>query len=249
MSVVKFFCPSGHPLNAPVNLVGKSGKCPKCNAQFVVPQPNGDARKPAYSPPQNLRIPDALGSSADINITLGSGIREGSGTGSRPQQDIFVFLCPNGHRLNGPSTLKGKLGQCPHCGAKFRVPDDNDIESENADLVDSHSAGNETVESIPPDALELVEPEPPFEEGVHPLAHVMNRLWYHKGDEGEVEILLTEGEMLAPEHYAHTLSTREYAVFATREGSGYQFSVIPWAHVRRINVRHVDHLPLGAFTE
>lgn len=40
--------------------------------------------------------------------------------------DVIVFLCPNGHRLNGPSSLEGKPGQCPHCGVKFRVPSRDD---------------------------------------------------------------------------------------------------------------------------
>jgi len=34
----------------------------------------------------------------------------------------IAFLCPNGHKLNGPEKLAGRLGQCPHCGAKFQIP-------------------------------------------------------------------------------------------------------------------------------
>ena len=34
------------------------------------------------------------------------------------------FLCPNGHKLNGPSSLRGKPGQCPHCGSRFTIPAD-----------------------------------------------------------------------------------------------------------------------------
>jgi hypothetical protein len=46
--------------------------------------------------------------------------------------DLIVFLCPNGHRLNGPSSLEGKPGQCPHCGVKFRVPTrDDPVEEED----------------------------------------------------------------------------------------------------------------------
>jgi len=32
------------------------------------------------------------------------------------------FNCPNGHKLNVKSFLAGKKGVCPHCGAKFRIP-------------------------------------------------------------------------------------------------------------------------------
>lgn len=247
MSVVKFLCPNGHQLSAPLNLVGKGGKCPKCNSQFVVPAPDpGEAGRSAA---------ENGGSGPDLHVNLASGIREGSGTGSRPNQDIFVFLCPNGHRLNGPSSLRGKLGQCPHCGAKFRIPDDDPQDDElepeggpGAELVDAPPYDADAVEELPDDYIPD-EPEPPFEEGVHPLAHIMNRLWYHKGATGEVEILLNEGEIMSPEHYSPVLSSSDYGVFATREGAGYSFSVIPWSNVRRLNVHKVEHLPLGAFTE
>ena len=61
------------------------------------------------------------------------------------------FLCPNGHRLSGPSRLQGRAGQCPHCGEKFEIPviDDDanesplaqddpieDFSDNNVDLVD-----------------------------------------------------------------------------------------------------------------
>jgi hypothetical protein len=52
-----------------------------------------------------------------------------------------------------------------------------------------------------------------------------------------------------PEHFSSALSARDYGVFATREGHGYSFSVIPWANVRRVNVHKVDQLPPGAFPE
>jgi hypothetical protein len=34
----------------------------------------------------------------------------------------IAFLCPNGHKLNGPEKLAGRLGQCPHCNTKFQIP-------------------------------------------------------------------------------------------------------------------------------
>lgn len=47
--------------------------------------------------------------------------------------DVIVFLCPNGHRLNGPASLEGKPGQCPHCGVKFRVPHRDDPPDDEED--------------------------------------------------------------------------------------------------------------------
>jgi len=36
--------------------------------------------------------------------------------------DNMEFICPNGHRLFGPTKLQGRRGQCPHCKAYFRIP-------------------------------------------------------------------------------------------------------------------------------
>ena len=43
------------------------------------------------------------------------------------KEETIVFLCPNGHRLNGPAHLQGKPGQCPHCGEKFHIPDFEEV--------------------------------------------------------------------------------------------------------------------------
>src|SRR3954453_18181643 len=110
--MMKFLCPNGHSLTPPENLAGKTGKCPKCNASFVVPEP------------------EDVGQSTNLVAASGSTVTPamGSGTDLKGEGEIFVFLCPNGHKLNGPPSLKGKPGQCPHCGAKFRIPDDDEME-------------------------------------------------------------------------------------------------------------------------
>jgi len=34
--MIKFLCPTGHPLNAPEKLAGKPGKCPRCGTAFLL---------------------------------------------------------------------------------------------------------------------------------------------------------------------------------------------------------------------
>lgn len=41
------------------------------------------------------------------------------------------FFCPNGHKLNVKSYQAGKRGICPHCGAKFTIPDESTLPSSN----------------------------------------------------------------------------------------------------------------------
>ena len=37
------------------------------------------------------------------------------------------FYCPNGHKLNVKSFLAGKRGICPHCDARFDIPNESQI--------------------------------------------------------------------------------------------------------------------------
>ena len=58
---------------------------------------------------------------------------DGEGKPVSSDPNIIVFLCPNGHKLNGPATLKGKPGKCPHCDTRFLIPDDDDLKQHHAD--------------------------------------------------------------------------------------------------------------------
>ena len=44
--------------------------------------------------------------------------------------DMILFLCPSGHKLHGLKRLAGKVGQCPHCNAKFEIPFPYDTDDE-----------------------------------------------------------------------------------------------------------------------
>ena len=167
---IKFACPNGHPLSCPREMIGKPGKCPKCNSRFVVPDiPDDDEEVPEEAaeqesgggfridttPPANRGKPGApaptpaRGPAAPATLPFapapagkapvagsskggaeGSGKLTVAGTGIPADADLIVFLCPNGHRLNGPKKLQGKPGKCPHCGAKFVIPLDEPEEEE-----------------------------------------------------------------------------------------------------------------------
>jgi hypothetical protein len=106
---IEFACPKGHRIRCADDKAGRPGKCPKCGEKFVIPQPG------ASSPTQL-----AQGGSAPPPI------EEGSGVGG----NTIVFLCPNGHKLNGPRSLQGRPGECPHCGSKFRIPNYDEDEED-----------------------------------------------------------------------------------------------------------------------
>jgi hypothetical protein len=242
---IKFLCPNGHQLTAPDNLAGRPGKCPKCNTPFVVPKAEPEA-PPAEAP--------AAESTADGGAAVEQ-IGQGSGKGKLNPPDMFIFLCPNGHKLNGPSSLKGKAGQCPHCGAKFRIPDDDDDMElpeapEESDAAASSSEqfvfpgfeSDQNIEEIY-EAVEVEDTLDPPPDGIHPLCYIVGRVWDRKGDDTELEIFLAEGEIVSPELYSEVLSIKEFGVFGTQEGDGtYSVTIIPWSTVRKIGIRKLPEL-------
>jgi hypothetical protein len=251
--VIKFVCPNGHPLSAPETLAGKAGKCPKCATPFVVPSPE-------EGPGQN-------GEPENADVTSGSattptaGIGTGSSKSGVQSGELFVFLCPNGHKLNGPPSLKGKAGQCPHCGAKFIIPSDDDVEEEPEqaaeELAETAPAGGSSPgssfaalfggpqeEDVLDASVEEEEPDiDPVPQGIHALGYIVGRLWDKRDDNSELEIFLQEGEIMSPDFYSEVLSTDQFGVFANLEGDGtYAITVIPWTAVRRVGMRRLEQL-------
>lgn len=253
---IKFLCPNGHQLTAPDNLAGRPGKCPKCNTPFVVPKPDVEepAAEPAAETPAEPPTEETEGKPADDKASAAE-IGQGSGKGKLNPADVFIFLCPNGHKLNGPPSLKGKAGQCPHCGAKFRIPDDND-DMELPEVPEESSApatgsgqfvfpGFETQENVEEvyEAVEVEDTLDPPPDGIHPLSYIVGRMWDRKGDDTELEIFLAEGEIVAPEYYSEILSIREFGVFGSQDGDGsYSVTIIPWTTVRKIGIRKLPEL-------
>jgi predicted RNA-binding Zn-ribbon protein involved in translation (DUF1610 family) len=139
---ITFLCPNGHQLSAKAERAGKPGKCPKCGTSFVVPEASGqegasehDAREEALA--------GSAASKTGGSATGASESKGGNGSAKTADAGLIVFLCPNGHKLNGPARLQGRPGQCPHCGAKFRIPSSDEMEQEE------ESADEEPEDEIP----------------------------------------------------------------------------------------------------
>ncbi|ADB17552.1 hypothetical protein Psta_2887 [Pirellula staleyi DSM 6068] len=268
--VIKFLCPNNHPLTAPENLAGKAGKCPKCNTPFKVPEPDQPAGSEQSAPAAD-EGPVTRAELSDQSPTIpesGSGMSTAAGNGvtgpKQPAGEVFVFLCPNGHKLNGPPSLKGKAGQCPHCGERFRIPADDDPppddleEIPTSEIVEedayeeasadggafSFNFGGEPSEEEPvEETYEIPEPDP-FPTDVSAMSFIMGRLWDQKTEDTELDVFLIEGEIMSPEHYSEHLSTREFGVFATKESDGtFAITVIPWSAIRRVGMRKIGELP------
>ncbi len=106
--VIQFLCPNGHKIHCEDDRAGKPAKCPRCGVRFRVPElselapPTGPEGQPEGPLREENRVVDQE---------------------SGPATDgLFEFLCPNGHRLHGRRSMQGEPGECPECGAQFRVP-------------------------------------------------------------------------------------------------------------------------------
>jgi hypothetical protein len=217
---------------------------------------------------------------ADSNPNLASDSRTNlANPGSGPQlttpggQQLVVFLCPNGHKLNGPASLQGRPGKCPHCGARFIIPKLDEESDDDSEYVSSLS-GNLSGQSSPADedqiaagssvpvtaggsgqlrfdfadlgeALDFVGAS---EAQQHPMGGIFVQLWQRRPPNTLVELYLKGGEILTPDWYAPRLSQNSYGLFGLHDTDGsYSLVAVNWDSVDRVALRGMSALPKGLF--
>ena len=261
--MLEFLCPNGHKIHCPAEQAGRAARCPQCGVRFRIPE------------------------STDIELHESSskGFRDsppksGSKTAAKParprthppdDEDLLEFLCPNGHRLHGPTSLQGHHGECPACGAKFRIPTYEDapeeetkpkgkislVETDEEEAVEPPARPQAAHVQITPPKDEpeilpvvdqpltaIADSEARLTEPGHPLAELFSKLWAEKPKQSSVELHFADGETLVPVHFAKTLSREGYGVFTAEESAGtHTLTVVAWDSVVRILIRGVEELP------
>ena len=180
------------------------------------------------------------------------------------KEDTIVFLCPNGHKLNGPSSLQGKPGQCPHCNTRFVIPDYDDLDEETFDAGDSDTDLWDDDEDEAIEEIDEIEPLPEDASGVnrgdwspatdgaktpptqtdHELAILFDRFWGYKRRGSALELHLKTGEIIIPENYSVDLSRGDYGVFTVIDKSGTRtMTTIAWDTVARVAVKDIGDTP------
>jgi hypothetical protein len=212
--VIEFLCPKGHRIRCAEELAGRTARCPKCGIKFRIPDAASANASPLAGASSDVSLPQLTNSAIGPPLP-----EEGSGSG----RDLQIeFLCPHGHRLHGSATLQGKAGQCPECGARFRIPSYEEVSQSEA--VEGGIALGRT-------------------DG-HPLASVFSKLWGEKPSGATVELHLSDGQTLVPQRYAEPLSRQSHGVFAVAEPAGtHTLTVVAWDSVVRVEVRGVESLP------
>lgn len=269
---ISFQCPQGHALNAPSELAGRPGQCPKCGAKFVVPTNSEIANSAPITGSPSSGSGKGTSGSGSAKVTSGSGKAE---VGSLPPGKFF-FLCPNGHKLNGPVSLRGKPGQCPRCHSKFLIPESDETESADQSAQQSHGAAGTPPDSVPADQPLVVEPEaesfdlsaPEFADDEVPVTEVVDRwsatssnsksasagadlfhwIWRQRNADSTVVLYLNDGQEFAVKQFAPALSRGRFAVFATPDETGkITISAIAWDQISRITVRELADYPQNLF--
>lgn len=186
---------------------------------------------------------------------------ESAGEPAAAAGDLIVFLCPNGHKLNAPPTMQGKAGKCPHCGAKFLIPQST---SEGLAGEETHDGEQEVDLEITEEEISVEEPPPapgppelPFDfsvglggapaEPTDALPRIFHDFWTHHDQTLVIEITLRSGATITPHHYSEAAG-EGYAVFAVKEPHGaFTVSVVRWDQVERFTVRGMSELPQEYF--
>ncbi len=231
---LEFNCPNGHRIVCQEELAGRDAKCPKCGVAFRIPSNSGATA---------VRLAGVASGPVPVTATGGPGESSLNNLGaprSLPENSI-VFLCPNGHRLNGPARLQGQAGQCPHCGARFLVPIMS--ETEPVEEVDLANISDRELEPVSTG----VDPDPTLRP-VHSLCQLMRKLWDEKNQGGVIELYLDGGAMLVPDWFDERLSRQSHGLFASQAADGtVTMTAIAWDKVAHIVVRNVEGLPEGMF--
>ena len=256
---ITFHCPNGHRVSCPDEQAGKAGKCPRCGAVIRIPQPGAAVSVAAAS-----QSAEGAGTGA---VTVGEGQASTSGFleldegpedagEAGPGGELIVFLCPNGHRLNSPAALAGRPGQCPHCGAKFLIPDledsiDDEQQEHEVAINDDGISLDEIVIQVDPSGrggpgsskgrlpAQAAAPPPV---SVHPLAELLRKLWPRRAEGASIEIHLGDGKLLAPDQFA--ARDPRFALFGVREANGsHTLTAVAWDAIERVVVRGLDRLP------
>lgn len=228
--MIEFLCPNGHKIQCGDSQAGKRAKCPRCGAMFLVPQKED----------------------ASLDGPVAEAAAEPAGVGQRrgSREPQIEFLCPNGHRLHGPASLQGRLGQCPDCGSRFRIPiydEGNDDEQAELGIEMGRADGRRSSDSriTPPeisfegssrakdeDEDEQV-PDNPSDAmrtdisasdsalgAIHPLGAIFAKLWVEKARGATFELVFDDQRVLTPDAFIKTLSPPSHGVFAIKESNG-----------------------------
>jgi len=231
ISVLEFLCPNGHKISCQPDQAGKAAKCPRCGVKFRIPDAKELDIDEISSSTANLDKSDFIDSSLMPKQPNG-------GVSGKKEQEI-EFLCPNGHRLHGPTSLQGHPGKCPECGSRFKIPTYEDVPADDPEA-SKQNIGIGHIDGSRTSNLNI-----PTSDTAESMGNLFARLWTICPKGAVVEVGLRSGETFAPDRFlAKTSRESNQGVFATEKADGsVSLTIVSWSAVERVYIRGLRKLP------
>lgn len=249
--MIEFLCPNGHRIRCPAEQAGRAAKCPKCGVKFRVPEAAGLDIPASRDSDSNVSIPDFTDSGFSDEYQLSA---IGGGIKKNPQ---IEFLCPNGHRLFGPSNLQGKPGECPECGSRFIIPIYDDEPDPPSSGPKKAPEPTSTPQSKPAPVARTgntqssnnaVDSPTTISHSAAPgqsIAELFEYLWFRRDGDSSVEIRLRDGETIVPHQFLEKASRlNRIGMFVVKDGDGkISLVAVVWDSIARITLRGLTEVP------
>ncbi len=214
---IEFLCPNGHHLHGPASLQGRPGACPECGSRFRIPVLDEGAEEAQHE-------------EISIDSTVG---REAAAMGLVEPEAIEALGAADA----------AEVAEQSYSAAEIASPDELAIPL--PETAERETASNTQIELREPGSSVVGGPRrPDGRAGGHPLAKILAQLWAAKDQQAKVELHISGGDTLAPDHFARAMSGDTHGVFGRKESDGtWTVTVLAWDAVERIVVREAKSLP------
>ncbi len=217
---IEFYCPNEHYLQAPAKLAGTRGKCPHCEAKFTIPtlEDEEEVEDVEEAEEHEGQEPDSDFPGVADEAAEPPEIRDAEF--SEVVEEVEeVEEAPDDGGDHGGFAPPPQQQQSPMFDFNFV---DQQMQS-TGDVV--HPAEHQ-----------------------HPMAALFERIWEEADREALIELHLSDGELVAPQLYAHDMSRGQHGVFAVKNRDDtHLITVVAWDNITRVTVRGLRELPPHMF--
>lgn len=236
-----FLCPNGHKLNSPIGMQGQRGKCPHCNAKFIIPT---EEDEPSEGESPFSQIEELLETTAALEPSKADSDRHSSAkpvdqaSESIPSPHLSKKAASTAPR--GDAATKSRPKDVATSAGSKRAPSQPNVATEEAPpIVDPRER-----RGIDIDFSRIVGDESDIRAKCPTIGQRCRQLWAKRGEGARMELRLASGETLAPDFFALDSAAEACGLFALRDGrGGYLLTAVAWTAIEQITMYGVANLP------